>query len=212
MLVVGNPVVTAIRGLYGVVGDINDFIDAHIEALKRSSNETIRATGRILEGAKFGFGIGYSTPLMLTAIGQMILGNPLAAAGAVATGATLSNPLAMTCGAIGAIYYGWTALTESERNQIISRIVEAFSVGTELVKAVAGYVLSTLGEFLSNEKLETYKKFIADSAGYFGRTLGDVTCSIKDRASDFIDVVSEGFGDVKRGARVLIENFKGPKS
>ena len=210
MLLVGNPIVAAIQGLYGIVGGINDFIDAHIEALKRSTNETMRATGRILEGAKFGFGIGYSTPLMLTAIGQMILGNPLAAAGAVASGVTLSNPLAMTCGAIGAIYYGWKALSEAERNQIIGRIVEAFSVGAELVKAVAGYVLSTLGEFLSKEKIETYKKFVADSAGHFGRTLGDVTRSIKDRASEFVEVVSGSLGNAKRGARLLIENFKGP--
>ncbi|MGA1372962.1 MAG: hypothetical protein ACO3Z6_15335, partial [Pseudomonadales bacterium] len=107
MLSISNPIVVAIQGLYGIAGSINDFMDTHIEALKRSTNETMRATGRILEGAKFGFGLGYSTPLMLTAIGQMILGNPLAAVGAVASGVTLSNPLAMTCGAIGAIYYGW---------------------------------------------------------------------------------------------------------
>jgi hypothetical protein len=212
MLSISNPIVAAIQGLYGIAGSMNDFMNTHIEALKRSTNETMRATGRILEGAKFGFGLGYSTPLMLTAIGQMILGNPLAAVGAVASGVTLSNPLAMTCGAIGAIYYGWKALSESERNHIINRIVEAFSTGAELVKAVAGYVLSTLGEFLSAEKIENYKRFITDSADHFGRTLGDVTRSIKDRASDFIEVVSDSFGDAKRGAHILIENLKTPKS
>ena len=64
---------------------------------------------------------------------------------------------------------------------------------------------------MSKEKIETYKKFVADSAGHFGRTLGDVTRSIKDKASDFIEVVTGSFGDAKRGASLLIENFKGPK-
>jgi hypothetical protein len=203
MLIISNPIVAALQGLHGIAGSINDFMDAHIEALTRSINETMRATGRIIECAKFGFGLSYSTPLMLPAIGQMIIGNPLATGGAVVSGVTLSNPLAMTYGAIGAIYYGWKALSESERNQIINRIVDAFATGAELVKAVAGYALSTLGLFVSAEKLETYKRFVTDSADHFVRTLGDVTRSIKDKASGLIEFVSESFGDAKRGTHIL---------
>ena len=54
-----NPIVDAIKALYGVATSVNTFIDEHIAKLKAHENETIKTTGRVLENAKAGFGIGY---------------------------------------------------------------------------------------------------------------------------------------------------------
>jgi len=112
-----NPITAAIAALYSAANGINDFINSHIEVLKCSENPTIASTGRVLEAAKFGFGLGYLSSVAIMAVGQLILGNNLVfGAGSVASmlgsAAVLSNPIAMTCGAVGAIYYGWNALTK----------------------------------------------------------------------------------------------------
>ena len=46
------------------------------------------------------------------------------------------EPLAMTCGALAAIYYRWKALSEEERNAIVSKLTAAFEVGAELIKSM----------------------------------------------------------------------------
>ena len=52
-----NGIVSAIRGIYGIVGDTNDFLNDHIEKMTCSENPTRSRTGRVIEGAKAGFGI-----------------------------------------------------------------------------------------------------------------------------------------------------------
>lgn len=86
----------AIKALYHIAGEINEFIDDHIETLKASDNPLIASTGRVLEGAKYGFGVGYMSSVAIIAVGQFLLGNTLAAVGTVLTAATLTNPIAMT--------------------------------------------------------------------------------------------------------------------
>jgi uncharacterized membrane protein len=207
-----NPIVDAIKALYGVASAVNTFIDEHIEQLKKHTNETISATGRVLEGAKFGFGIGYITPLVLTATGQLLLGNNLAATSIVASGLTLSNPLAMTCAAIGAIYYGWQALTEDEKNAILNRLTQAFEVGAELIKSMIAYVISSLGTMLSKEKIAEFKNFIASAAENFGKTLSDITRDIKDKFFHVMNWVGDAFSEasttVKEGAERTKESVK----
>ena len=95
-----NPIVSAISALYGFVQKIDQDIDQLLETMKQSENSTVSRTASVIEGAKYGFGIGYITPVIVLAVGQLILGNPLAAAGAVASAAVFTNPIAMTCGAI----------------------------------------------------------------------------------------------------------------
>jgi hypothetical protein len=185
-----NPIVDAIAALYGVGTSVNAFIDEHIEVMKRSSNATVRATGNVIEGAKYGFGIGYITPLVVIAVGQLILGNPLSSIAVIGSGVMLTNPTAMTCGALGAIYYGWKALSEDERNAIIDRLTVAFTVGSELILAIVQFVVRAMGELLSAENIEEFKRFVAETARSFGRSLSDVTHSMKDRISDAADVVS----------------------
>lgn len=136
----------AIRRLYGAVGDMNDFFDKHIADMKGSENLTIAKTGRILEGVKFGFGIGYMASTIVIAAGQVLLGNAtfsgaVSAVGVVAQSATLTNPIAMTCAAVGAIYYGWQALSNDERNEIIDKLSKGLDVGIELIKSIVRFVI-----------------------------------------------------------------------
>ena len=207
--VMSSPIVDAIKALYGITIDVNDFVDAHIEGLKSHANETIRATGRILEGAKFGFGLGYLTPTVLIAAGQYVLGNNLGAVVTVASGLTLSNPFSMTCASIGAVYFGWRALSEDERNAILNRLAEGFELGVELIKSIIAYVLSNMADFLSSEKLNAFKDFIASSANQFGKALYEVTGSVKDRIANAVDTITETASDVGEGISTLVEKGVG---
>ncbi len=162
--------------------------------MKADASATVRATGNVLEAAKFGFGLGYLSSTVIIAIGQIILGNPLAAAYTAATAACAINPIAMTCGAIGAIYYGWKALSEDERNNIVNRLTAAFDVGAELIKAIVSFVLRTLGDLVSAENMQEYKKMVADAAITFGKSLSDVTRTVIDRLADAADAVTTAVG------------------
>jgi hypothetical protein len=203
-----NPIVDAIKALYGVATTVNAFIDEHIAKLKAHENETINATGRVLENAKAGFGIGYITPLILTATGQLLLGNQLNATAILASGMTLSNPLAMTCGAIGAIYYGWQALSEEEKNAILARLTAAFEVGVELIKSMISFVISSLGSILSKEKLAEFKNFVASAAENFGKTLADITRDIKDKFFHVMDWVGNAWKDASTSVQEGAERTK----
>jgi hypothetical protein len=203
-----NPIVDAIKALYGVATSVNAFIDEHIAKLKAHENETINTTGRVLENAKAGFGIGYITPLILTATGQLLLGNQLNATAILASGMTLSNPLAMTCGAIGAIYYGWQALSEEEKNAILARLTAAFQVGIELIKSMISFVISSLGSILSKEKLAEFKNFVASAAENFGKTLADITRDIKDKFFHVMDWVGNAWKEASTSVQEGAERTK----
>lgn len=185
-----NIMVDAIISLYRVAGDINEFLDSHIDEMKRNASATVRATGAVLEGAKFGFGVGYVAPLILMSIGQLILGNTLAAGMTVVSGLMLSNPIAMTCGATGAIFYGWKALSEEERNGILNRVAEVFEIGIEFIKAVVVYLLNTLRSLISSEAMAEYKRFVTETASGFGRSFGDISRSMKDRLSEAASIAA----------------------
>lgn len=199
-----NPIVAALAAMYGFAKAINEGIDELLEKMKQSENSTVSRTASIIEGAKYGFGIGYITPVVIIAVGQLILGNTLAAAATVGSAAVLSNPIAMTCGAIGAIYYGWQALTEDEKNAILSRLMEAFQVGAELIKAMISFVLMRTKELLSAENLAEVKRFITEAASVFGKTLSDVTKAIKDTVVDTYESVSTKMKQGASGAHVYI--------
>ena len=190
-----SGIVSAIKGLYGVVRDINDFLNDHIEEMKKHENPTIARTGRVLEMAKLGFGIGYATPVVVIAVGQYLLGNTLAAVATVATAATLTNPIAMTCAAVGAIYYGWGALSDVERDEILEKLSKGLEIGCELIKSIVRFVLDKTKEILSSKNIEEFKKFIGSAAAVFGKTLGDVTHRITDIVSDSVDTVKKKSGE-----------------
>jgi len=189
----------ALAALYGAANGINEFLDRHIADLQSSSNETIATTGRILEMAKFGFGLGYLSSVIVIAAGQFLLGNPLGAAAAVATAATMSNPIAMTCGAIGAVVYGWGALGTSEREALLDRLAQGAEVGIELVRSVLAFVVAKAHALLSSDALKAFKQFIAEKAELFGRSLSDITHSA-------MDVVADGLAAAKRRAGIALAN------
>jgi hypothetical protein len=178
-----SPMGAAIGGIYGVVGTlahVNSFFNEHIERLKASDNKIIASTGRVLEGAKFGFGLGYAGSIAILAAGQLLLGNTLAAVAVVGSGMVVANPIAMTCAAIGAVYYGWAALTEEERSAIVDRLAEGLEMGTELIRSLISFAIRTTSDLLSSKQLQEFKTFIANQAAQFGKSLYDVTHQMAD--------------------------------
>ncbi len=200
-----NPLIAGIRAIYQIAGDLNAFVDKHIQEMIESENQTISSAGRVLEGAKFGFGIGYITPLAITVVGQLILGNNLSAIGAATSGVILTNPLAMTCGAIGAIYYGWKALNVEEQDSILEKVRETFNVGKELIRAMINYVTTSLKQSLSSENLADLRKFVKESIDTLGRTVGVVAKSLLEVINDVANSVKEGFNKVKDGVSSTAE-------
>lgn len=190
-----SAVASAIKALYGMGVDINDYLDRHIAEMKGSDNPTISRTGRILEMAKLGFGMGYLSSVVIISVGQFLLGNTFAAIATVATAATLSNPVAMTCAAIGAIYYGWGALSDIEREEMLARLSIGLEVGIELIKSIVGFVVGKTKELMSSKNMEEFKKFIGTAAAVFGKSLGDVTHKIGDMMGDTYDSLKKKSGD-----------------
>jgi hypothetical protein len=184
-----NPITAAIVGLYHIGSSVNDFINEHIEDLKLSANHIISSTGRVLEGAKFGFGLGYLTSVAIISVGQLILGNNLlvgtiAAVKTVGSAAILANPVAMTCGAIGAICYGWAALTDQEKDVILNRVQTGLEIGVELIKSLIEFVTRKMKEFLSSEQFKELKIVVAGVADAFGKKISDITKVLSDIFSD----------------------------
>jgi hypothetical protein len=184
----------AIQALYGMAVDVNEYLDQHIKDMTGSDNPTISRTGRILEMAKLGFGIGYITPVAIIAVGQLLLGNPLTAISTVATAATFTNPIAMTCAAIGAIYYGWGALSETEREETLEKLSSGLEIGTELIKSMVNFIINKTKELLSSKNIEEITKYIESAAALFGKSLGDVTHKLSDVVSDTFDVFKKKSG------------------
>ena len=195
-----SAIAQAVQSLYGMGGEINEYLDKHIKDMKGSENPTISRSGRVLEMAKLGFGIGYITPVIIISVGQLLLGNTLAAIGTVATAATMTNPIAMTCAAIGAIYYGWGALSDIERNEILEKLSKGLEVGIELIAAIVGFVVDKTKEFLTAKNFDEMKKYISDAAEVFGKSLSDVTHKLTDIVSDTLNTVNKKTGEIVTNA------------
>ena len=188
-----SGMVQAIKALYHIVGEINEFIDDHIEKLKASDSPLIASTGRVLEGAKYGFGVGYMSSVAIIAVGQFLLGNTLAAVGTLMTAATLTNPIAMTCAALGAIYYGWNALTDKERRQILERLSSGLAIGIELIRSLVEFVIRKSKDLLTPSQLEDFKEYVRTQAAHFGRSLYEVTRKVGDAVKGGVERASELF-------------------
>lgn len=189
--IAAKGIVVAIKGIYGVVDSLDDWIDKHTEIMKQSENPTVSRTGRVIEMAKYGFGIGYITPVVIIAAGQILLGNPLSAVATVVSAATLTNPIAMTCAAIGAIYYGWSALSDVERAEILDKLSQGLQIGTELIIAIIAYVIKSISELMNSKNLKEIREYIASTASAFGKTLGDITHKLGDIIGSAVDVVKK---------------------
>jgi len=195
-----TPIVEAIRVLYGTAKTINEFIDEQIDSMKSSAKEAVQVCGKILEGTKYGFGIGYATSIVAITVGHLLMGNPLSAVGTIASGTTgiavFTNPIAMTCASIGAIFYGWNALDEHEKEAIFERVVNDFKIGVELIKAIINYVITKTKELMSSDALADIKVYVQESVKKFGKTLSDVTRNLKDKVVDTAEYMKDKAGNV----------------
>lgn len=193
--IVLSPMAQAIQALYGIAVEINKYFDNHILDMKKSENPTISRTGRVLEMAKYGFGLGYISSVVIVSVGQLLLGNFLSAITTVATAATVTNPIAMTCAAIGAIYYGWGALSDTERDEMLDKLSKGLNLGIELIKAMVRFVIDSTNGLLNSKNLKDLKTYIVSAAAVFGKTLGDVTHKFADVVGDTFDVVKKKTGE-----------------
>lgn len=187
----------AVAALYGSASNFNEFLNNHLYEMQASANATIASTGRILEMAKFGFGLGYMSSVAIIAVGQFLLGNTLAVVTTVATAAVMSNPIAMTCGAVGAIIYGWGALSDEQKNQMLDKLAKGLEIGVELIKSLIAFVIGTAKDLLNSRALKDFKIFISEKAALFG-------CSLSDVTHQAVDVLSDAAASVKKHAELAI--------
>lgn len=182
----------AITSLYGVTTSIDEFMDGHIAQMRGSDQPMIERTGRILEAAKFGFGLGYLSSVVVIAVGQLLLGNPLSAIGAVSSAVIGANPVAMTCAAFGAIYYGWAALSLVERNKIIDAVSTGLSVGVELLKSILSFVITTADDLMSSSVLSELAESVSVAMKKFGNTMLDLARQSFPSNDETEDTADEG--------------------
>jgi hypothetical protein len=171
---------TMLSQMYGFTGDAAQFTVQHIDTLKQADSILANRCGQVLEAANVGFGVGTDTALLLIGVGQALLGNPLSG-GIVASG---GNPLIMTCAAIGAVHYGWNAMSDQEREVLLNTVGAAFRVGVEFIRSVARFSIEMIQALLSKGNFDEMKKMVADAAAAFGRHLSDITKALSDKVRE----------------------------
>lgn len=197
-----NDVIRKVYSIYGIQEDDDSerstFLLKHIEELERAQKEVVARSGFVLRRAYEGYGLGYRVPIAIIAIGQSLLGIDLA----IAAPAITSNPIAMTCAAVGAVYYGYSALSDAEREAILTKVAGAMNFGIELLRSVVDFCISTLRSLMDGQSLAALKSYVADVAGSFGVTIADITGSVRDRVSTLAAQTYDG-------ASFLASNAKG---
>ena len=173
--------VSSIAQLYGFSGSAANFAIRHIQTLQNADNVLANRCGQVLEAAMVGFGVGGETALVLIGAGQALLGNPLTGA---AVAPLASNPIVMTCAAIGAIHYGWKAMNEKERQAFLGTVSAAFDVGVEFIRSILHFAVEKIRSLMSRNNFAELKKLVRSGAALFGRHLSDVTRALSDRLAD----------------------------
>jgi hypothetical protein len=175
-----SAITQAIRALYGVAGDLNEFLDGHIGQLKASADPAVSAVGRVLEGAKQGLIVGYVAPVVIIAVGQLLLGNPLAVLGTAVSAVLFANPIAQTCAAVGAIVYGWRALNDAERAAILQKLQDGMHLAAEVVQQVIEFTLGLVKKSFGSKQLAALKETLASHAAWLGRSMYAITGKVAD--------------------------------
>ncbi|MBK9003077.1 MAG: hypothetical protein IPM67_06650 [Sphingomonadales bacterium] len=159
---------------------LSSFFTGHVGAMQTSDNEMIARTGRVLEAVTVGYGLGYVAPVAVIAAGQLMLGNPLGAAKTVGTAAIGMNPAAATCAAMGAIYFGYNALSEAEREDFLNKLETGLSIGRELIKSILAFAISCLASMLNSELIKKLRGYVVEYATQFGTSIAAITKSLSD--------------------------------
>lgn len=178
----GGTMYLGIKAAYGAGKDLNAFVNRHIAELQGSKDPGIARTGRVLEGAKEGFGLGFVAPVAIIATGQLLLGNPLVATSTVITAPF--NPVAMTCAAVGAIYFGWRALDRDEQESLLAKVSEGLQLGVELIRAIIRFVTELSEDVFSKKQLLR-----------IGQRVKSARKAIVNMFDASVEVTSDGFRD-----------------
>ena len=173
--------------MYGAVGTVNTFVDEHIDALKASNDPSISKIGSVLQGAKKGLLLGYAAPVVLIATGQLLLGHPFLAGGTVLTAATLTNPIASTCAAIGAIWFGWKALNKTEQERLLEKLSKGFELTIDVIRSVIEFAQRQLKSTFNSKELAVLKDGLIEFARKLGRSLYSITGQLKDLLYPSVD-------------------------
>ena len=200
LVLAGNAVAHGVSA----VSAANEATDQMIGTLKQSENPSINRVGRVLEGVKSGFMIGYVAPSIVGAVGVALTTGSLMSAIATAT-QTLANPIAGVCAAVGAIYFGWSALTQDEKDKIIGEVSGFLNVGAELIKGVVAFSVKSMKEILSSDNIQELKAMVRDAAEVAGRHLSDVTKSALDKIAE----ISNSITTTASGAAAVVTSTAG---
>ena len=187
----GSLLDAAIRQIYRAGADANAWVDGHIKELKQSDVPGIARTGRVLEAAKQGFALGYMTSVVVIAAGQFLLGNTGAALMSMASAAVLANPVAMTCAAVGAIFYGWAALSKAEQDELLGSLAEGLELGKELIKAIVVRVAELMGEFSEGSWSASIRGTLSVWGAGISSLVGDAGEAVVDIKSSILQKVDE---------------------
>ncbi|MXO72582.1 hypothetical protein [Alteraurantiacibacter buctensis] len=200
------PRVLATYGIHDQPSDDarSRFISRHIADLEASPNEAISRRGYVLKRANEGFGLGYKVPLGVIAAGQVMLGIDLA----VAAPFLASNPAAFTTAAMGAIYYGYQALDDQEREELHRQIGAALDFGAELVKTLIRFVIDMMSSLLDSQALAQVKDYLAQTAATLGLTLYDITGRMYDRITGLAAGVGSAAASVGETAGTALARGK----
>jgi hypothetical protein len=188
---IGGAMFDGVKALYRMGADVNEFINSHIREMKASEAPTVERSGRVLEKAKEGFGVGYVTPVVIITTGQLLLGNPLLAGKAVFSAATFTNPIAMTCAAVGAIYWGWGALSKKEQDDLLLRLSDGLEMGIEFIRSIIRFVVERTKDIIGEKNLDELRKFVKAARDQIKTFVNSVFESVQEQGGVVIDGAAE---------------------
>jgi len=196
MVVAAIPVIAGglyegIKVLYRTGADVNAYMDSHIKEMKASETPTVARSGAVLEGAKFGFGFGYTAPVVIIVAGQLLLGNPVAAGKFIFSAGTLTNPIAMTCAAVGAIYWGWSALSKKEQEEILQTLSTGLDVGIEFIRSVIRFVINKTKALIGEKNFKELESQVTAAREQIKVLVKPILDSVGNVAGGAIDAAAE---------------------
>ena len=71
-----------------------------------------------------------------------------------------------------------------ERSELLEKLSRGLEIGIELIKSIVRFVIDRTKELLTAKNLDEIKKFVAQTAETFGKSLSDVTHRLSDAMSD----------------------------
>ena len=198
----------AVSGIAAAVKEANDLTDSMIANLKANENLTINRVGRVLEGVKFGFLLGYVSPSILTAVGVCLTTGSLT----MATGAgiaLIANPVAGVSAAVGAVFFGWKALSDREREDVIDQVSDFLKVGVEQIKAVVEFAIKLMKDLFTADNIQEIKETVAEAAATVGRHISDITKSLGDKISKVGQSIADTVTSISDGTKSAGRKVKG---